>query len=80
MVVTGRRLLVAASLRCVRRAGCRAGSMQLTQSYWELRYEYGQLRVAGVAAGSANRRTPGRRRPAPPRADDSFVPLSSLKR
>jgi hypothetical protein len=51
---------------------------RLTESYWELRYEHGQLRARlnrlddeqpTLAAG-----------PAPPAGATAFVPLSSLKR
>ena len=51
---------------------------RLTESYWELRYEHGQLRArvnrldpeqAGAAA-----------EPGPPPGATAFVPLSSLKR
>lgn len=50
---------------------------QLTQMYWELKYQHGELRVKvqrlggeqpGVAPGGAPESSPG------------FVPLSSLKR
>ena len=49
---------------------------QLTQSYWELKYQYGELRVqlqqpTGGSTPEAAEPTQGR---------DSFVPLSSLKR
>ncbi len=49
---------------------------QLTQNYWELKYQYGELRVqrqqsAGESAPEAQTPVQGR---------DSFVPLSSLKR
>jgi len=51
---------------------------RLTESYWELRYEYGQLRarvgrLAGQTADTAA---------APPlqSASTAFVPLSSLKK
>ena len=49
---------------------------QLTQSYWELKYQYGELRVqlqqpADAPTPEASMPTQGR---------DSFVPLSSLKR
>jgi len=56
---------------------------RLTESYWELRYEYGQLR-ARVArleppvaeAGGAG----GNDLQEPARPPGNFVPLSSLKR
>ncbi len=50
---------------------------RMTESYWELRYEHGQLR------GRVNRldpETPQAGEPAVPAATTSFVPLSSLKR
>jgi hypothetical protein len=53
---------------------------ELSQSYWQLRYELGELRVQlqgrnGPAAGGPDA-------PAPPRtpAGEAFVPLTSLKR
>jgi hypothetical protein len=51
---------------------------RLTESYWELRYEHGQLRAsvnrldAAPAAGAAES--------AVPPGATAFVPLSSLKR
>jgi hypothetical protein len=64
----------------VRRAGVRLE--RLSESYWELRYEYGQLasRVSRIetpeppAAASPTAIDPG------PRQGTTFVPLSSLKR
>jgi hypothetical protein len=51
---------------------------RLTESYWELRYEHGQLRAR------VNRLDPEQSaampEAAPPAAATSFVPLSSLKR
>jgi hypothetical protein len=44
---------------------------QLSQMYWELKYQYGELR-------SAPRPTTGAQ--APRAATDAFVPLASLKR
>ena len=51
---------------------------RLTESYWELRYEYGQLR-ARVARLEPADESPSSERPAPAAATN-FVPLSSLKR
>jgi len=55
---------------------------RLTESYWELRYEYGQLRArvnrlepAGTDAETALQNPPG-----PAAGATAFVPLSSLKR
>ena len=50
---------------------------RLTESYWELRYEHGQLRAR------LNRLDPDERLPADPARTTgatAFVPLSSLKR
>jgi hypothetical protein len=51
---------------------------RLTESYWELRYEYGQLRAR------VNRLDPeapsGPAEPPPSAGTTAFVPLSSLKR
>jgi hypothetical protein len=55
---------------------------RLTESYWELRYEYGQLRARvtrlepPVAGSGAHDPHEPARAPAPA----NFVPLSSLKR
>jgi hypothetical protein len=48
------------------------------ESYWDLRYEFGQLQ-ARVTRLEADR-TAGPSAPAPPGGADAFVPLSSLKR
>jgi hypothetical protein len=52
---------------------------RLTESYWELRYESGQLkaRVTRVETASGLREAVEEPRPAVPTA---FVPLSSLKK
>jgi hypothetical protein len=51
---------------------------RLTESYWELRYEHGQLRAL------VNRLDPDKQatvpEAAPQRGTTAFVPLSSLKR
>ena len=50
---------------------------RVTESYWELRYEFGQLRAR------VNRIDPeptAASEPAPPPGATAFVPLSSLKR
>ena len=55
---------------------------RLSESYWELRYEQGQLRsrIARLepAPGSHDEAAPDPRGPDP--AQGAFVPLSSLKR
>jgi hypothetical protein len=51
---------------------------RLTDSYWELRYEYGQLRSRLARLDPETpAETPA---PAPPPGATAFVPLSSLKR
>ena len=50
---------------------------RLTESYWELRYEYGQLR-ARVTRLEPTDSPPAEQ--AAPAAATNFVPLSSLKR
>jgi hypothetical protein len=50
---------------------------QLTQNYWELKYQYGELRVQ--LQPPATRSTP-EQSTTPTQGRDSFVPLSSLKR
>ena len=52
---------------------------QLSQNYWELKYQYGELRVRlQQLTGEPIAHQPDP--PAAPPARDSFVPLSSLKR
>jgi hypothetical protein len=48
---------------------------QVTESYWELRYEHGQLRARVARLEPADPEPPL----APP-ASTTFVPLSSMKR
>jgi hypothetical protein len=50
---------------------------RLTESYWELRYEHGQLR-ARISRAGFDDAVPTEPAPAP--ATTAFVPLSSLKR
>jgi len=51
---------------------------RLVESYWELRYEYGQLRarVARLEGQPESESPPG----AAPGSSSTFVPLSSVKR
>jgi hypothetical protein len=53
---------------------------RLTESYWELRYDHGQLRarVARLDPDPEAPSTPAE--PAPQAGATAFVPLSSLKR
>jgi type II secretory pathway component PulJ len=74
--------VAAAALVKVRRTAKRLE--RLTESYWELRYEYGQLRARlarleppDVTEGV--RLKPEATERAPGSATQSFVPLSSLK-
>jgi hypothetical protein len=77
-LLTGAALLVAVgALLRARRIAKRLE--RLTESYWDLRYEYGQLRarVARLEPASVTADSP---EPAPRAKAASFVPLSSLKR
>ena len=77
-LVSGVAILVAlAALAKARRLAARLE--RLTESYWELRYEHGQLR------SRVNRLDPEQLPPpaadaGPPAGTTAFVPLSSLKR
>ena len=75
-IVTGAALLVAvagwARVRSLKRE-----IDQITRNYWELRYQFGELR-AKVAR--LDPETPAPADPAPAAPSESFVPLSSLKR
>ena len=76
--ITGAALVVAfVALSQARRTARRLE--QLTQMYWELKYQHGELRVQfqrGAGATSPPDEVPP---PAAP-ARDTFIPLSSLKR
>jgi hypothetical protein len=52
---------------------------RLTETYWELRYDHGQLR-ARVAKLDPEAAAPAQAEPAPKPGGTNFVPLSSLKR
>lgn len=47
---------------------------QLSQMYWELKYQYGELRV------QLQRRADGAGEPAAGRPPDAVIPLASLRR
>jgi hypothetical protein len=66
-------ILAAAALLVVRRQSKRLE--RLTESYWELRYEHGQLRAR---VHRLDPEAQGTAAPAVPPAN--FIPLSSLKR
>jgi len=55
---------------------------QLSQMYWALKYQHGELRVQMQAqsSGAPNDRPTGTTTAPPARPTDAFVPLSSLKR
>ena len=77
-LLTGASLLVAvAALAKARRATKRLE--RLTETYWELRYDHGQLRAR---VNKLDPETPpaGPSEPAPRPGGTNFVPLSSLKR
>ena len=69
--------LLAAGVALARARRLSARLERLRESYWDLRYEFGQLQ-ARVARLEAERQEPAPA-PAPPAAAN-FVPLSSLKR
>jgi len=56
-----------AALALVRRQACKLA--QLTEMYWQLRYDHGELKST-IAPGT----------PAPPPPISGFVPLDALKR
>ena len=79
-------LLTVAAVLAAARASARARRAtkrleRLTESYWELRYDHGQLR-ARVTRLDPDAETPSTpAEPAAPKAGATqFVPLSSLKR
>jgi hypothetical protein len=75
LVALGAAIVAALALLRARRAARRLD--RLTESYWELRYEYGQLRarVSRVEGQDEQEQSSS-----PPGPAGSFIPLSSLKR
>ena len=77
-LTTGAALVVA--LLAWRRARRSAKQLeQLTQMYWELKYQYGELRAQlqhGDGVTPSAREAP----PQPAAAGSAFIPLNSLKR
>jgi hypothetical protein len=67
-------LLALAALAAARRIARRLA--QLTEQYWELKYEHGELkaRVKAIAP------TPEERAASQPAVQQTFVPLASIKR
>ncbi|MGE3179687.1 MAG: hypothetical protein AB7O32_19595 [Vicinamibacterales bacterium] len=78
IVAVGALLIAAAALALARRTARQFNA--LSESYWQLRYDYGQLRsrVARLEEPDAGPSTDDR--PGPQRTTATFVPLSSLKR
>ena len=52
---------------------------QLSEMYWELKYQQGELRVR-VQRMEGEPPSPATQTPAPAQPGESFVPLTSLKR
>jgi hypothetical protein len=76
-VVTGAALAVAiAALVAARRAAARLA--QLSEMYWELKYQHLELRKQVDRTPGADPPTPSTPAPTPPK--ESFVPLTSLRR
>lgn len=78
LVTTASLVVSLVMFRAVRRAGKRLE--ELTQQYWELRYQQSELRarLAEMTGSSAH---PSVRPTAPVRAAaDAFVPLSAVRR
>jgi hypothetical protein len=74
-LVTGVALLVA--LLAYRRARRTARKLEeLTLMYWELRYQYGELRAQRASAGAGSGQAPA----SGDRPEPGFVPLASLRR
>jgi type II secretory pathway component PulJ len=77
--------LLAAGAALVQARSASRRAERLAESYWELRYEIGQLKaranrveaVAGVGTSEPTAEPPA---PKPPAQTTSFVPLSSLKK
>ena len=69
-------ITAAAALARARRLGRRLE--RLTESYWELRYEHGQLRAQVARLDPEHASVPTD--PQRPAGSTAFVPLSSLKR
>ena len=75
-VITGAALAIAmVALVKARRLARRLE--RLTESYWELRYDHGQLRAR---VNRLDPEAPPAQDAAPPAGTTAFVPLSSLKR
>jgi len=53
---------------------------QLSQMYWELKYQHGELRAQVQQITGEALPPPPPPRPGPPLQTDAFIPLASLKR
>ena len=76
-IVTGAALLVAVA-GWARVRGLKRQMDQITRNYWELRYQFTELRATVARLDPEAQSTAEPEAPAGPR--ESFVPLSSLKR
>jgi hypothetical protein len=74
MLIAGVALAIAAAA-LVRARRLARRLEQLSESYWELRYDYGQLRARIARLEPAEHSEP-----TPPAVSTTFVPLSSIKR
>jgi hypothetical protein len=70
--------VLAAALALTRARRATKRLERLTESYWELRYDHGQLRARVARLDPEAAATPAE--PAPKAGGTAFVPLSSLKR
>jgi hypothetical protein len=75
LLATAAALVAVAALVKARRLARRLE--RLTESYWELRYEHGQLRAR---VNRLDPEQPTASEPTPQSGTTAFVPLSSLKR
>ena len=76
MLTVAALIVAIAALAKARRATKRLE--RLTETYWELRYDHGQLRAR--VAKLDPEAPPAQSEPAPKPGGTNFVPLSSLKR
>jgi hypothetical protein len=72
--------MVVATLALVRARRATKRLERLTESYWELRYDHGQLRARVARLDPEAGATPAPTEPAQKAGGTAFVPLSSLKR
>jgi len=77
-IAAGACLLVTAAMWRILRATTRRLD-ELSQSYWQLKYEIGELRVQLEGRGGSGGAAHAPPQPRPP-GGEAFVPLTSLKR